>query len=218
MQARHVARELALLSIHQLPTQPENLATKTIDEMVTAVVRSLTDEVKEMLLTASVELQRGQDKMLNSETRVDDPKVDIKSAQVMVRDAINLTEAAINRVGTALEFPLMLQISRQTEIRSYALELLNTVHKQRSLIDATIGNALIDWQLSRLAQVDQDILRLATAEIMYLDVPKQVAINEAVELAKRYSTEDGYRFINGVLRRILEQMREAAQSATSERS
>jgi transcription antitermination protein NusB len=215
MQARHVARELALLSIHQLPTQPENLATKTIDEMLTAVVRSLTDEVKDMLLTAGVELQRGQDKMLNSETRIDDPKVDLKSAQAMVRDAINLTEAAINRVGTALEFPIMLQISRQSEIRSYVFELLNTVHKQRSLIDTAIGNALIDWQLGRLAQVDQDILRLATAEIMYLNVPKQVAINEAVELAKRYSTEDGYRFINGVLRRILEQMRETTQSATS---
>jgi transcription antitermination protein NusB len=218
MQARHVARELALLSIRQLPSQPENLATKTIDEMITAVVRSLTDEVKEMLLTASVELQRGQDKMLNSETRIDDPKVDLKSAQGMVRDAINLTEAAINRVGTALEFPIMLQISRQTEIRAYVLELLNTVHKYRSPIDVAIGNALIDWQLNRLAQVDQDILRLATAEIMYLNVPKQVAINEAVELAKRYSTEDGYRFINGVLRRILEQMRESAKSSVSEPS
>jgi transcription antitermination protein NusB len=165
---------------------------------VIAAVRSLTDEVKDMLTTASGELQRGNDKILNSETRA----ADAHAAQLMINEAIALTETAINRVGVALEFPELIQTARQEEIRSYTILLLQTVHEMRSPIDEIIGASLVDWQLNRLAQIDQQILRLATAELVYLKIPRAVAINEAVELAKRYSAEDGYRFINGVLRTI----------------
>jgi len=198
MQARHIARELALLSISQLPVKPEILTTKTIDDMVIAAVRSLTEEIKEMIITASGELQRGQDMLFSSETRASD----LATAQVMVKDAIAIAQTAINRAGMALEFPELIQTARQQEVRDYAVQLLQTIHKERSHIDALITGSLVDWQLSRLAQMDQHILRIATAEIAYLEVPKAVAINEAVELAKRYSTQDGYRFINGVLRNI----------------
>jgi transcription antitermination protein NusB len=198
MQARHIARELALLSISQLPVKPENLTTKTIDDMVIAAVRSLTDEVKEMIITASGELQRGQDMLFSSETRA----ADLGTAQIMVKDAIALTQTAINRAGLALEFPELIQTARQQEVRDYVVNLLSTIHDERSRIDQLISASLVDWQLNRLAQVDQNILRIATAEIAYLNIPKAIAINEAVELAKRYSSEDGYRFINGVLRNI----------------
>jgi N utilization substance protein B len=62
---------------------------------------------------------------------------------------------------------------------------------------------MVTWRLKRLARIDRDILRLAVVEMDYLGTPDKVAINEAVELAKRYSDEDGYRFINGVLRRVV---------------
>ena len=71
---------------------------------------------------------------------------------------------------------------------------------------------MVAWQVKRLAQIDRDLLRLAIVEMQYLGVPDRVAINEAVELAKRYSDEDGYRFINGVLRRWLEQFRQQMAS------
>ncbi len=198
MQARHIARELALLSIGQLPVKAENLTTKTIEEMVLAAVRALTEEIKEAIITASGELQRGQDMLFSSETRA----ADLATAQVMVKDAIALTQTAINRAGTALEFPELIQTARQHDVREYAVQLLLTIHEHRARIDDLIGGSLVDWQLGRLAQIDQQILRIATAEILYLKVPKPVAINEAVELAKRYSAEDGYKFINGVLRNI----------------
>ena len=60
--------------------------------------------------------------------------------------------------------------------------------------------------------MDKDILRIATAEMLFLNVASKIAIDEAVELAKRYSSEDGYRFINGVLRRIDDQVRESRKS------
>jgi N utilization substance protein B len=63
---------------------------------------------------------------------------------------------------------------------------------------------MVAWQLKRLARIDRDILRIAVVEMDYLGTPDRVAINEAVELAKRYSGEEGFRFINGVLKRVVD--------------
>jgi len=207
MQPRHIARELALFSINQLPSQAQKLETKTLDDIVTAVVRSLHDETKELLQTASAELQRSQERIASSEIRTGDIRQDIQAVEGMVREAIELTKNAINNIGSALEFPVTLVLSQRAEVRNYTIDILKTVNSKRSQIDETISSALVNWQLDRLAQVDKDILRIATAEMMFMSVASKIAIDEAVELAKRYSSEDGYRFINGVLRRIDDQLK-----------
>jgi N utilization substance protein B len=120
----------------------------------------------------------------------------------MLKEAIELTQKAINRLGAAVELPEFVQLAHQFEVRDYALELMNTVYRRRLEIDEMLNKVMVDWQLSRLPQIDRNILRLAVAEMMFLDIHQKVAINEAVEIAKRYSDEDGYRFINGVLRKI----------------
>lgn len=67
-------------------------------------------------------------------------------------------------------------------------------------VDEMIQNVTEKWPLERLAAVDRNIMRLAIAEMLYgRDVPPSVAINEAVELAKKYGTEESGRFVNGVL-------------------
>ncbi|MCS6960340.1 MAG: transcription antitermination factor NusB [Pseudanabaenaceae cyanobacterium SKYGB_i_bin29] len=198
MQARRLSRELALLSMSQLPTQPQNLEAKTIEDMVLAAVRSLQEEVKEMLTTAGAELSRGQEKLLASELRA----ADLESVRALIQAAIDLTETAINRVGVALDFPELIQVSRQADTREYAVLILQTIHQHRAELDNLLNSCLEGWQMHRLSHIDQALLRIATAEMRHLDIPPQVAINEAVELAKRYSTEDGFRFINGVLRGV----------------
>jgi len=67
------------------------------------------------------------------------------------------------------------------------------------------------WRLTRLPRIDRDILRLAVVDLTSLKTPSAVACNEAVELANRYSDEQGRRMINGVLRRL----QDAAASASS---
>jgi N utilization substance protein B len=185
MQARRAARELALLSLPQMPTQPQNLCHKTYDDLVSAVVRVLTEESKDLLEQAQAELQKTK--------RMGDDHLET---------ALRSLESAINHTYLALEFPLTLQLGARPEIRDYAIQLLTTIHSHREEIHAVISAALVKWELHRLPQIDRDLLRLATAEILYLHVPKEVAINEAVELAKRYSSDDGYRFINAILRKI----------------
>ena len=104
----------------------------------------------------------------------------------------------------------MIQLANQDkEVRNYAKAIIITVNENRQAIEELISNALVDWQVTRLAQIDRDILQIATAEIKFMKVPHSIAINEAVELAKRYSGEDGHRFINGVLRRVSEQKQTA---------
>lgn len=198
MQARRIARELALLSIGQLPTQPEKLNAQKLQSFLVAAVRTLTTEVQDTLETASAELKRGSDRLLNSETRA----IDLNSGRAMVQEALELTQTAINRLGSAVELPEFIQLANQQEVRSYALELVSTVYAHRTEIDQTLTDSMVDWQVNRLARIDRDILRIAVVEMQYLGVPDKVAINEAVELAKKYSGDDGFRFVNGVLRRV----------------
>ncbi|EAW38272.1 transcription antitermination factor NusB [Lyngbya sp. PCC 8106] len=203
MQARRSARELALLGISQLPSSPEKLATQQIQDIMLAVVRTLANEGQESLETAMVELQRGSDRLAGSQFRTND----LQSARAMVQEAIELTQTAINRLGIAAEFPELIQLSRQEEVAAYAIEILTEIHARRTEIDEILNQALVDWQINRLPRIDRDILRIAVTELLYLGTQEQVALNEAIELAKRYSDEDSYRFINGVLRRVLDQLK-----------
>jgi N utilization substance protein B len=207
MQPRRIARELALLSLSQMPNSPERLDAQQLNNLVLAAIRTLSGEIQEALETAAAELQRGSDRLLSSETRT----TDVRSAKAMVLDAIELTQKAINRLGTAVEIPEVVQLSNQQEVRTYALELVKTINRRQVDIDQILTQALQDWQLNRLPRIDQDVLRIAVAEISFLGLPERVAINEAVELAKRYSDDEGHRFINGVLRRVTDRIHKEAR-------
>lgn len=91
----------------------------------------------------------------------------------------------------------------QDEIFGYARELVNGVVENYNEIDDLIETYAIDWTIDRMPTLDRAILRVAIYEIVHNpDVPAAVAINEAVELAKEYSTDDSGAFINGLLNRI----------------
>lgn len=85
-------------------------------------------------------------------------------------------------------------------VRAHARVLVDGVLGQMSQIDADIVGAADNWELKRLATVDRNILRLALYEMLHAeDVPARVAINEAIELGKRFSTAQSGGFVNGVL-------------------
>ena len=199
---RQIARELALLSLSQIPANPKKLTAEELPKLVLAAVRTLTSEVQETLDNATAELQRSNARLLSSQTRA----MDLNTSRGMLQEAVIYTQTAINQLGAAVEFPELIQLANQDkEVGRYAVEIIRTINEQRTTIDEKIASALVDWQVNRLAQIDRDILRIAVVEMMFLDTPDKVAINEAVELAKRYSGDDGHRFINGVLRRVTEQ-------------
>ena len=201
-QPRRVARELALLSQEQMGKDPEKISHQELHQIVLAAVRTVTYEVEETIENAAQELKRGQERLLSSETRA----TTVNSARTMVSDAVELTETAMNRLGYAIELPEFLYIANLQEVRDYTVQLLTTIVEHRQKIDELIRTSLVDWNFDRLPKIDRAILRMAVGEIVFLETPVQIAINEAVELGKRYSDEEGYRFINGVLRRVSKQI------------
>jgi transcription antitermination protein NusB len=83
--------------------------------------------------------------------------------------------------------------------------LITGVKQNQVQIDALISEAADNWRLDRMAAIDRNILRLGAYEMMFCDeIPARVAINEALELAKRYSTAQSSRFVNGILDRVLQ--------------
>ena len=84
--------------------------------------------------------------------------------------------------------------------RPYALELLQETKKMQERIDELIGKSATHWRLHRIAATDRNLIRLAVCEMLAEnDIPDQVAINEAVEIAKRFGSSDSPSFVNGVL-------------------
>lgn len=80
--------------------------------------------------------------------------------------------------------------------------LVTGVKDHEPVLDEKIKPYLKDWSLERLLKTDRIILRMATFEILHSETPAKVVINEAVELAKQFSDDDHYKFINGVLSNI----------------
>lgn len=92
----------------------------------------------------------------------------------------------------------LFQVSRKG--RSYALDLLRVYLANTERVNELIKQATINWRLTRIAATDRNILRLAICEMVFIDdIPDEVAINEAVEIAKRFGSDESPSFINGVL-------------------
>jgi len=87
--------------------------------------------------------------------------------------------------------------------RTFAERLVKGVTSQRSGLDAALGAASQNWKLARMASVDRNLLRTAAYEILYCpDIPHRVTINEALEIAKRFSGGQAAAFVNGILDQI----------------
>lgn len=92
------------------------------------------------------------------------------------------------------------RLGRQPEgSREFARRLVKGTLELQEEIDALIAEHTEHWRLSRMATVDRNVLRLAIYEFLCEDTPKKVVINEALELAKRFSTPEAAQFVNGIL-------------------
>jgi len=88
-------------------------------------------------------------------------------------------------------------------VRTFATNLLNGVIARQATIDEKITKYTANYELKRISAVDRNILRMAIYEMLYAeDVPPIVAINEAIDIAKKFGTEESGKFVNGVLDRV----------------
>jgi N utilization substance protein B len=95
------------------------------------------------------------------------------------------------------------RLHRNEELIGFAQTLLNGVRRNRGELNETLEQHAANWSLERMAVTDRNILRLGAFEILYSDTPGRVAINEAVELAKRFGAKQSAQFVNGILDGLL---------------
>lgn len=89
------------------------------------------------------------------------------------------------------------------EVKEFCLRIIDTVIKHKKDIDKLIESYTTNWDISRIAVVDRNILRTAISELLYMDdIPPIVAINEAVDVAKKFGSAESGKFVNGILDRI----------------
>lgn len=100
----------------------------------------------------------------------------------------------------------------QEDVRKFMVDLLESITHSKKEIDELLEKSSENWSLSRMTVIDRNILRIATAELLFhKDIPPKVVIDEAVEIAKKFGSEDSPDFINGVMDRIKKEV-ELAES------
>lgn len=97
---------------------------------------------------------------------------------------------------------LRIRLPGDEQLLAFAQSLVSGVRAARPEIDTLLASKADNWSLTRMAATDRNILRLATYEILHTETPRAVAINEAVELAKRFGARQSAQFVNGILDRI----------------
>lgn len=104
--------------------------------------------------------------------------------------------------------------SYDAETQTFAEALARGTLEKRPAIDEQIKKVTENWELDRIAAVDRNVLRLAIYEMMFRDdVPPVVSINEAIEIAKKFSTKESGKFVNGILDRIRKELPRPARTS-----
>jgi N utilization substance protein B len=101
------------------------------------------------------------------------------------------------------------RLHNNEELVAFAMTLLQGVMRNRSELDDLLTERADNWSLERMAVTDRNVMRIGAYEILYSETPGRVAINEAVDLARRFGSGQSSQFVNGVLDRFLQETNES---------
>jgi len=135
-----------------------------------------------------------------------------KMVRTVVFQILYQEELNPGSLATLAESYIAQELPRHEPLLKFAEQLLESTVKYREAIDEQLAAFSQNWTLARMSPTDRSILRLAVSEIVYIGTPKPVVINEAIELAKKFSTKDSPAFVNGILDQVQRPTEPAAQS------
>jgi len=131
------------------------------------------------------------------------------------RSAAIAEDKGAARWGEPVELPP--PSAEEAAVRLFAEPLIRGTLQRRDELDAEIRKHAFNWDLHRIAAVDRNILRLAIYEMLHRDdIPPVVSINEAVDIAKKFSTQDSGKFVNGILDKIKGELMRPARGAVEQ--
>ena len=198
MQLKSISRELALLLLGQIKKKDINQAN--IETLLSKAIESLTQHWREQLDLCASKLEKANQELLDSELQEDAGL--LNKSRNHLKICLLDSENILNCLSESIELPRLLAFVDQKEVRDMALKRVDLVVGKQVEIDNKLDSVMEGWRLKRLPRIDIDILRLAMVDLIDLKTPTAVACNEAVNLANRYSDEQGRRMINGVLRKL----------------
>ncbi len=213
MQARRASRELALILFSQFEKEISHYSRNDFENIMLKSVRILSN-------SASEELKLTVGSLIDIKSFLDDYEAEHESNLSRPLGAKNkpvqipMTDEMISKVDTmldvaekailALEIAEFTTLENQSEVQNYAIEIAENFKKHAKEVDGEIQKYSNGWDISRLVKIDKDILRIAITELLYVKgAPLKVVCDEAVELAKKYSTEDSSSFVNGILAKVI---------------
>ena len=202
MESRSLAREVALLVLGQISEdQINNFDTISLDQMLSMGLDTLFNHWREQLDDCALQIELAQEELLRNDSEDFDKDSIMKSRELLI-NCLRQSEDIVNVLSDTIELTSLLTLRDQENIRIEAMNRVRLVIEKISLINTSLDDVMEGWRLKRLPRIDQDILRLAYVDIYNLKTPIPVTCNEAVNLANRYSDDQGRKMINGVLRRL----------------
>ena len=213
MQARRASRELALILLSQLDKKIADYSDKDFEDIILKSIRVLSNNSMEELKTSVGALVDIRDFIENYEA--DDPSnlerpIGVENKPVKLpmtsdmTDKINTILDVVEKTVFALEVVELSVLESQEDVKDYVVNIAKSFRSNQAQIDEYIQKYSKGWDINRLVKMDKDILRIAIIELLYIkEAPMRVVVDEALELAKKYSTEDSSAFINGILAKVV---------------
>lgn len=215
MLARRAARELTLILFSQLGDNLKQYKNNDFNQIIVNSVRTLTNNAYEelKLQSASVvemieyidEYEANHPTNLARPIESNDVPVPIPLTSDMSGRLTSIAEVC-EKAFAALEIAEMSALEENSETKTYIQKITKEYVDNHKEIDDEIKRLAVGWDFSRLVKTDKDILRISITELLYVkEAPIKVVVDEAVELAKRYSTEDSASFINAILAKVIKE-------------
>lgn len=213
MQARRAARELALILFSQLDKKITTYSKEDFEDIILKSVRILTNSASEDLkLTVGslMEMKEFIDEFeTNHETNLQRP-IDVSNIPVQIpmtsdmTGRINEMLEIVEKSLLALEIAEIATLESKNEVKNYAVLISEKFKENYEYVDSQIQKFAKGWDIDRLVKMDKDVLRIAITELLYIkDAPMKVVVDEALEMAKKYSTDESSSFINGILAKVI---------------
>ena len=215
MQARRAARELALILFSQFDKKFTKYTQTEFEDIILKSVRTLTnnaiDELKVSVGAINAMKEYVDTYEAESPENLKRPiqANNVPVALPMTSDLSGRLEELLNiseKVVLALEIAEMTALEHTGDVKNYVVQIASTYKDNAKEVDSLIQKFAHGWDIDRLVKIDKDILRIAITELLFIEgVPVKVVVDEALELAKKYSTDDSSSFINGILGKVVDE-------------
>ena len=214
MQARRASRELALIIFSQIGKEIDKYANNDFEQVLLGSVRTLISNCEDEISIVTSELSGVREFVEDFENNHPDNlsrpsdahniPVEMPLTSKMREDIDTIMNVAEKSLS-ALEIAELAVLSGQSDVKRYINKIIVAYKEKKEDIDNVIKELASGWDIERLFKIDKDILRIAITELLFVkDAPVKVVIDEALELAKKYSTDDSPSFINGILAKVVE--------------